>query len=243
MRIRTYETVDSTLDEAKRLFQAGRLALWDSILADRQSAGRGQQGRSWVSDKGNLMSAVRLPLTPPFCLPCAPLALSLVYCEALRESGFDCYLKWPNDLVVKTPAGYGKCSGTLLERKGELLVAGTGINIVSAPGAERMREGAVMPAACLAQSNPMAAEKLTPQALWLKIMQRLTALDTGSFARSWHERASALLLWQGRTVRFHDGQSVHEGILSGIGSRGELVLGCGKASVSFLSGTLLPPEQ
>jgi BirA family biotin operon repressor/biotin-[acetyl-CoA-carboxylase] ligase len=240
VKLRTYETLDSTLSEAKRLFERGELLCWDSILAAEQTAGRGQNGRSWVSERGNLFSAVRLPLVPPFSLPCAPLALSLVYCETLAEFGFDCRLKWPNDLVVKIGTGYGKCSGTLLERKGELLVAGTGINILSAPLPGQMREGAAIPAASLMQSNPQAARGLTPHSLWLAIMKRLTQTEPEAFSRSWHERAAQRLLWLGQPVRFIDARAVHEGTLAGLGSSGELILETRSGRNSFVSGALLP---
>lgn len=241
MTIWTYDRLDSTLDEARRLFKAGRLACWDSILAAEQSAGRGQNGRSWVSERGNLFSAVRLPVTAPFCLPCAPLALSLVYCETLIGLGFDCRLKWPNDLVVRSARGFGKCSGTLLERKGELLVAGTGINIASAPSAEQMRQSAVLAAVSLREANPQTAASLTPRILWELIMERLTALDLEAFVHSWHERASQHLLWQGERVRLDDGRILHEGTLRGLGPQGELILGQGGSTIRLVSGTLLPP--
>lgn len=243
MTIRTYDSLDSTLDEARRLFKAGSLACWDSILAAEQTAGRGQNGRSWVSDRGNLFSAVRLPVKVPFSLPCAPLALSLIYCETLIDLGFDCLIKWPNDLVIQSPRGIGKCSGTLLERKGELLVAGTGINITSAPPLESMRDGAVLPAVSLRQANPTAASRLTPILLWENIMSRLTAIDPDAFSRSWHELASQLLLWRGERVRFDDGRTIHEGVLESLANQGELILRIDGAPVTFVSGTLLAPRK
>ncbi len=241
--VRMYESLDSTLDEARRLFKAGRLACWDSILAAEQTAGRGQKGRSWISDRGNLFSAVRLPVTAPFSLPCAPLALSLIYCETLTSLGFDCLLKWPNDLVIRSPRGFGKCSGTLLERKGELLVAGTGINIESAPSLERMRDGAVLPAVSLREANPQAASRLTPKLLWENIMSRLTTLDPEAFARTWHERAASRLLWRGERVRLDDGRTIHEGELEGLANQGELILRIDGVRATFVSGTLLPPRN
>lgn len=105
--------------------------LW--LRAERQTAGRGRLGRAWVSPTGNLYAStvVRLRPTDP---PAATLAFvaAVTLEEAVRvhlpaPSGLA--LKWPNDLLI---AG-AKLSGMLLERAGEMVVLGIGVNLAHHP--------------------------------------------------------------------------------------------------------------
>ena len=106
------------------------------LRAERQSSGRGRQGRDWVSPAGNLYAStlVRIRPTDP---PAATLAL--VAAVALEET-VGAYLpgmarlKWPNDLLI----GGAKLSGILLERAGDAVVIGIGVNLAHHPtGIER----------------------------------------------------------------------------------------------------------
>lgn len=102
------------------------------LRAERQTSGRGRQGRAWVSPPGNLYAStlVRLrPADPP------PATLALVAAVALEEA-VSAYLgagrvqlKWPNDLLL---AG-AKLSGILLERSGDAIIIGFGANLAHHP--------------------------------------------------------------------------------------------------------------
>src|SRR5882762_1890874 len=59
VRLRAYDEIDSTNAEALRLLRQGEQGpLW--ITADRQRAGRGRRGRSWISISGNLHASLLL---------------------------------------------------------------------------------------------------------------------------------------------------------------------------------------
>ena len=105
----------------------------DWLVAERQTAGRGREGRNWASPPGNLYAStlVRLrPADPP------ATGLALVAAVALDEAasaflpgGAPLQLKWPNDLLL----GGAKLAGILLERHGECVVAGFGVNLAHHP--------------------------------------------------------------------------------------------------------------
>jgi BirA family biotin operon repressor/biotin-[acetyl-CoA-carboxylase] ligase len=104
--------------------------LW--LRAERQTDGRGRQGRHWHSPAGNLYAStlVRLrPGDPP------PATLAMVAAVALHEilsayaPGRIVLIKWPNDLLVEGR----KISGVLLERVEEAVVIGMGVNLASHP--------------------------------------------------------------------------------------------------------------
>lgn len=100
------------------------------MRAERQTAGRGRQGRGWVSPPGNLYAStlVRLrPGDPP------AQTLALVAGLALHDAVGIGTLKWPNDLLVDG----AKLAGILLERAGEAVVIGFGVNVAHPPALDR----------------------------------------------------------------------------------------------------------
>ncbi len=105
----------------------------DVIVAESQSAGRGQQGNSWHSRPGeNLtLSAV---LTPSFLRAQAQFllleAVSLAVAGTLEHYGLEAHIKWPNDIYL----GDNKVAGLLIENDicGDAIartIAGIGLNI------------------------------------------------------------------------------------------------------------------
>lgn len=148
MLIETVALTGSTNDDLlKRAAEGSPEGLW--LRAERQTGGKGRQGRAWVSPAGNLYAStlVRLrPVDPP-----AP-SLALVAAVALHEvaSAFapGLTLKWPNDLM----AGPAKVAGILLERAGEAVVIGFGANLAHHP------QGLERPVASLASLGGMVPD-------------------------------------------------------------------------------------
>ena len=103
------------------------------LVADRQTNGRGRQGREWFDGHGNFMGStvVHLSARDP-----APASLALLFGVALHETvgamlqqPYRATLKWPNDLMVSG----AKLAGILLEREGNTIIAGVGVNLSVAP--------------------------------------------------------------------------------------------------------------
>lgn len=129
-----FRSTASTNDLALSAARAGE-AHGLVIVADEQTAGRGRQGRSWLSAAGeNLL--VSIVLRPKLSLSDAPF-LSLAVGLALRAAvasfigeRSDLGIKWPNDLLC----GPKKLAGVLIETQvqgSELLgvVIGIGLNL------------------------------------------------------------------------------------------------------------------
>ena len=109
-----------------------RAAAGDWLVASEQTAGKGRQGRQWVSPQGNFFGSTVVELQPGD--PPAPtlsLAAGLALIEAVDVAAPNrpLMLKWPNDLLL----GGDKLAGVLLERSGDRIVAGFGVNLASAP--------------------------------------------------------------------------------------------------------------
>ncbi len=123
--IHIFEQLDSTNAWLLKYKQCGALC-----LAESQSAGRGRQGRRWVSPAiGNIyLSYCYCFDTLPKAFSLSTLAVGIAVCEALKEIGLQGHgLKWPNDIYVNNK----KLAGVLLETAGNLqqVVIGIGLNI------------------------------------------------------------------------------------------------------------------
>ena len=129
-------TGSTNADLAARLSVHERVAEGNWLVADRQSAGKGRQGRRWFDGTGNFLGSTVVwpaPSDP------APGTLALVAGLAVLEAVSPhvppphvAQLKWPNDLLI---AGAKLC-GILLERVGNAVVVGIGVNLAAAPEIE-----------------------------------------------------------------------------------------------------------
>ncbi len=103
------------------------------LVADRQTSGRGRQGRSWFDGAGNFMGSTVVrpgpgdPAAGSLAL-LAGLALHEVISSRLVPPQ-QARLKWPNDLLV----GGAKLAGILLERVNDCVIVGIGVNLAAAP--------------------------------------------------------------------------------------------------------------
>lgn len=124
------EACGSTNDEAARMARAGARH-GTVVIAERQTSGRGRDGRVWQSPPGGLyLSAILRPSLPIVDVPPMTLAIGIGVCDAVRSTGAPCTLKWPNDLLVRGR----KLAGVLVETQSqgtrlESVVVGIGINL------------------------------------------------------------------------------------------------------------------
>ena len=129
--------VRSTNDVA---MEAGRQGAEEglAVLADRQSAGRGRRGRTWISPPGvGLYTSVLLrPRQPPTRLPLLTLVAGLGVVEAIEAiAGVAARLKWPNDVWVEGRKVAGILTETAsADEKVCHVVIGIGINVNHGPG-------------------------------------------------------------------------------------------------------------
>ena len=104
----------------------------DWLVARRQTAGKGRAGRQWEDGVGNFMGSTVVALRPGDPLPqTLALVTGLAVAEAVAAvpGAPQVMLKWPNDLLVDG----AKLAGILLERAGDSVVIGIGVNLLRAP--------------------------------------------------------------------------------------------------------------
>lgn len=123
----------STNDEAARMARAGAQH-GTVVIAERQTSGRGRDGRPWASPPGRglYLSAVLRPPLPLADVPPMTLAIGVGVCDAVRATGVPGTLKWPNDMLV----GSRKLAGVLVEAQSqgprlEAVIVGIGVNLTA----------------------------------------------------------------------------------------------------------------
>ncbi|MEX0343255.1 MAG: biotin--[acetyl-CoA-carboxylase] ligase [Erythrobacter sp.] len=127
------ETGSTNSDLATQLRAGEAVPEGQWLVADRQVSGRGRQGRTWFDGSGNFMGSTVVHIAPRDPNPAtlalvAGVAAHEAVSKLLAEPG-RLRLKWPNDLML----GEAKLAGILLEREGDAIIVGMGINLVAAP--------------------------------------------------------------------------------------------------------------
>uniref|UniRef100_UPI0035CC7F6A biotin--[acetyl-CoA-carboxylase] ligase n=1 Tax=uncultured Sphingomonas sp. TaxID=158754 RepID=UPI0035CC7F6A len=244
--IRTVAETGSTNADMLLLARSGaEEGLW--LRAERQTGGRGRRDRVWESPKGNFYgstvvrvrpgdpAAATLALVAAVALeevvrvylinavaPAKAGAAALGYApRAARDTpaapasaGATMWIKWPNDLLLDG----AKLSGILLERSGDAVIVGIGVNLAHHPtDTDRL---ATSLAAHGAAPNPADFAETLAEAFarWLGIWrgQGLAPIRTRWLERA-HPVGTAL------TARLADGQAI-DGLFAGLDSDGALIL-------------------
>jgi BirA family biotin operon repressor/biotin-[acetyl-CoA-carboxylase] ligase len=139
------DSVGSALDVAHERAAAGAPAGL-LVLADRQTAGRGRQGRAWHSPAGTgiYLAALLRPRVRPFSGAIA-VRVGLALVGAVEEAvpGAAPWLKWPNDVMVANR----KVGGVLCEARWSgasqgWIAVGIGVN-VRGPAPEELQGRAI----------------------------------------------------------------------------------------------------
>jgi BirA family biotin operon repressor/biotin-[acetyl-CoA-carboxylase] ligase len=130
-RVVVFDSTASTMDDAHSLATVDAPA-GTVVLADRQAAGRGRNGRRWASESGQgiWMTIIERP-NDPRAVEVLSLRIGLRAARALdRFAPSPVGLKWPNDLFV----GAGKLAGILIEARWradriDWVAIGIGVNV------------------------------------------------------------------------------------------------------------------
>jgi BirA family biotin operon repressor/biotin-[acetyl-CoA-carboxylase] ligase len=218
---------DSTNSKAHELARQG-YPEGTLILADHQTSGRGQFGRTWHSPdgKGVYLSLVLRPDTSPARIPGITLLTAVCLAETFSEShGLEISIKWPNDILVRGR----KLSGILTEMvlTGDILdyvIVGVGINLTQGmddfPEEIRPHATSFMLEVC---SYP------DREAIIAEFLERFEKayrvfLERGidSFAGRW----TSLSGMMGRIIAVESAGATMEGTAAGIDDMGALLVRC-----------------
>jgi BirA family transcriptional regulator, biotin operon repressor / biotin---[acetyl-CoA-carboxylase] ligase len=209
-----------------------------AVLALRQTAGRGRDGRRWADAAGNLALSVLLrPGHPAREAPQWGLLGGVALAETARAADPEpgaLSLRWPNDLLRHG----AKCGGVLAESAlsadGGLawLVLGFGVNLAHAPavpGRATARLGRAEP------PEAFAARLLDRVAAWRRVRD---AEGFGPVRAAWAAHGPA----RGQRIAARCGNGTAEGAFAGLGEDGGLLLETGQGAVlRIAAGEVLEP--
>lgn len=217
-QIQWHDQLPSTNTYLREQVDAGHNLPSGTVVAARlQTRGRGRHNRSWLSSTGqNLTFSLLLRGDHELRhLPSASMAAAIAVAELLEAEGVRPALKWPNDVLVDGK----KICGILSETTGDGLIIGIGLNVnmqdtghIDQPATSLLIE--------TGRFHDIAAllERLLPL-----FSHRLDDWARGGFPqlrKPWETRIPSL----GKPVTVRDGEATLEGLLTGFGEEGELLL-------------------
>jgi BirA family biotin operon repressor/biotin-[acetyl-CoA-carboxylase] ligase len=228
--IRDYEEIGSTNEEMNRLIMTEDLAEGTIVRTAYQHAGKGHEGNSWQSERGqNLLFSMLLK--PDFLYPENAFHLSRITSLSLHEvidsQCDDVQIKWPNDMLV----GDRKMAGILIEN---MIVShtishsvlGIGINVnqttfdpsLPAPTSMKIEKG------CHIDMNSLLGKFRSSMERWYN------TLITGN-ERIIMESYNRRLYRLGLTAYYRSAAGKFTAIIRDVRPSGELVLESGKGDI------------
>jgi BirA family biotin operon repressor/biotin-[acetyl-CoA-carboxylase] ligase len=239
------ETTVSTMIDARALAAQGARH-GTVVVADLQEAGRGRvASRPWKAEKGqNLLFTLLLRYPDIASMPTAltlrvGLALSQAIEQLVPTLRGSLRVKWPNDVMLPINGAYRKTAGILAEGDGHWVYVGVGVNVHQTlfPGDIRDKAGSIALA--------LGATELPPGARFSLLSAFLSFLYAdveGASSPPWREQLEERLYMKGSPARFLAGAAgalrAVEGLVSGVGEGGELLLRTGRGIESFVAGEL-----
>lgn len=119
------KSVDSTNDFAKRNSSRFDKEALTVIVANKQTAGRGQYHKKWYSPPGQLLVTFVF-FGPVFDQAFLVQLLASAVKDVLSKEGFSVTMRWPNDLLLKGK----KVAGILIETHDDCYIMGLGLNLL-----------------------------------------------------------------------------------------------------------------
>jgi BirA family biotin operon repressor/biotin-[acetyl-CoA-carboxylase] ligase len=196
----------------------------DWLVALHQDAGRGRQGRSWLSVDGNFYGSTLVQLNckdPPAQTLSLVAGLGLIEAIDVAVAVDGLMLKWPNDVLL-----FGKkLAGILLERSGDRVAVGFGVNLAAAP---QMADRAAASLGGKIVPNAFAPLLAASFARMLDLWRRT---DPALVAQAWLSRSHPI----GSELTVHSSADEHVvGIFDGIEADGALRLRRADGSVELV---------
>ena len=223
-----YDVTDST---NLRIKQAGDEGAPHGTLAvaDRQTAGRGRRGRTWISPAGSsiYMSILLRPEITPDKASMLTLVMALSVAEGIEQcidqyESLELQIKWPNDIIIRGK----KLAGILTEMSTQIdyinhVTVGVGINVNMTDFPED-----ISGIATTLQLECGHTVKRAP--LIAAVMERLEEnydifLKTEDLS-GMIDRYSALLVNLDRDVQIIGAKETYQAHAIGIGRTGELIV-------------------
>ena len=219
------EEVDSTNSYVSH--HASELEDMTMVIADSQTAGRGQRGNSWESERGKNLTMTLLH-RPAGLHPREQFAISeavaIAVTDYLADEGIEASIKWPNDIYV----GNKKIAGILIEHSvtsseiGHSRI-GLGLNV----NQTTFLSDAPNPVSMSAITGKSYDVSRVAAALGSRLEQRLGEVSDSQSRSDLHvEFLARLWRFDGKPYRFRRraDQTVFDGIILDVAHNGQILI-------------------
>jgi BirA family biotin operon repressor/biotin-[acetyl-CoA-carboxylase] ligase len=220
-RIDIFDVINST----NHYLWQSEIRGFHACLAEYQTAGRGRQGKSWISAfaKGVCLSIKNTDLTLSYPLTGLNIALAVTVARVLRRLGAqDIGLKWPNDVWWKRRKLAGLLLESRIDKNTHTVVWGIGINIFPFFNEIEHSISQAYIDLCTILGHSISRNALTGELIEHFMQTLLHYKQTGlsSFLSDWQ----AFDLLRGNFINVNTGNSVIQGIACGIDESGALLV-------------------
>ena len=127
-----FKKIKSTNDQAIKMIK--RSVANGVIITDKQTKGRGRQGKKWISLKGNLFMTIFFRISENRKLA----QMTILNCKIIKNVlqnyiSRKLTIKYPNDILIQGKKICGILQETIFFKFNKFLIIGIGINIVNSP--------------------------------------------------------------------------------------------------------------
>ena len=233
-RVLWFSTIGSTNDVAASLADQGEPE-GTVVVADAQTAGRGRQGRVWISLPAAGLYASVILRPSPEALDLVTLTAGVALADGLRAAtGIDASVKWPNDIYVHGR----KVAGILAEGGGSAagashVILGFGINLLPAAFPPEVASRATSLETELGRAVDRGLVLAECLAALAGRYEQLRRGERTAILDAWRARARSTL---GRAVEWDSPGGVCRGVAEDIDSRGALLVRTGTGRERLLAG-------
>lgn len=213
-----------------------------TVIAARQTAGRGRLGRTWFSPEGAGLY-VSLVCRNPDAAPLLTLAGGVAVAHGVRAAtGLPVFIKWPNDVIVGG-VRRRKLAGILAEASTgadglQYVILGVGINLRSAAYPPELADKATSIETELGRAADSAAVLAETLVALRELVDRLACGRRGEVLERWRELAPSS---RGAAVEWTTPAGDLRGISAGIDDEGALLVKVGGRIERIISGEVRWP--
>ncbi|HEV8405645.1 MAG TPA: biotin--[acetyl-CoA-carboxylase] ligase [Nitrososphaera sp.] len=209
------------------------------VIAEQQKSGRGRQKRKWLSPRGGIwLSVILRPNILTAKITLLPFGAALAVYDAIKTTGLDPRLKWPNDVIISDK----KVAGILLDISAQAdqvnyVVIGIGINAnVDSSAISAHLDGIKITSISDELGHTVSRLDLTRSLLenieryYIEMEQQ--GVDT--ILQKWKKRSDML----GRKVTVVQNNKIIQGVAADVNDDGSLLLQTGHGVVNIVSGDI-----
>ena len=239
----------STMDAAWHFIETRQINIWDSVIAVKQSTGRGQHQRQWISPAGNIHASWYWPL-PEFDKTAKTgwegllsLVVGFIIARVFKELDVPVQIKWPNDLLIhdKKSGKDRKFCGILVERRADRILVGIGINVNFSPNDSLLRDELAVPATHLLNQE----FEISPLHLWMTLVEKgkslFEKLIQTATPDEFLKMINSEMAWIGKKVLIRQlNADIFEAVIIGLADDGGLVVKKENTKEVIYSGSIIP---